>query len=135
MSAPLGALFGRGAAGLPPAEPVDFASLVLPPSPNTCLAAPPGGHPAAHVTVPPLPVDAGTAWALLRGFGARFPRTTPIGEWPDRRQAQWVERSALANFPDIIAAGIARRARRGRAVPLFPQPVRLVRFRREPPPG
>ena len=31
-------------------------------------------------------------------------RTTPIGEWPDRRQAQWVERSALANFPDIIAA-------------------------------
>jgi len=104
VSAPLGALFGRGAAGLPPPEPVDFASLVLPPSPNTCLAAPAGGHPAAHLTVPPLPVDAGTAWALLRGFGARFPRTTLIGEWPDRRQAQWVERSALANFPDIIAA-------------------------------
>jgi uncharacterized protein (DUF1499 family) len=104
VSAPLQALFGRGAAGLPPAEPVDFATLVLPPSPNTCLAAPAGGHPAAQITVPPLPVDAGTAWTLLRGLGERFPRTTLIREWPERRQAQWVERSALVNFPDIIVA-------------------------------
>ena len=77
---------------------------MLPPSPNTCLAAPPGAHPAAHVTVPPLPVDAATAWPVLLALGEGFPRTTLQRAWPERRQAQWVERSALANFPDIIAA-------------------------------
>jgi hypothetical protein len=104
MSAPIGALFGQGVAGLPPAEPVDFARLVLPPSPNTCLAAPPGGHPGAQIIVPPLPVDAATAWPVLRALGDGMPRVTRYGEWPARRQAQWVARSALANFPDIIAA-------------------------------
>ena len=78
--------------------------MVLPPSPNTCLAAPAGTHPGAHVTVPPLPVDAATAWGVLRGLGESFPRTTLIQAWPERRQAQWVERSALVNYPDIIAA-------------------------------
>jgi len=58
----------------------------------------------ALVTVPPLPVDAATAWPVLRRLGERLPRTTLLGEWPERRQAQWVERSALARFPDIIAA-------------------------------
>ena len=101
---PLAALFRRGAAGLPPAEPLDFGDLVLPPSPNTCLAAPPGAHPGAHVTVPPLPVDAATAWGVLRTLGGRFPRTTLMAEWPERRQAQWVQRSALLRFPDLINA-------------------------------
>ncbi|MBL6455103.1 DUF1499 domain-containing protein [Belnapia sp. T6] len=104
MSAPIGALLGRGAAGLPPAEPVDFTRLVLPPSPNTCLAAPPGGHAQAHITVPPLPVDAATAWPVLRRLGEGLPRTYPLAEWPERRQAQWVARSALMNYPDVIAA-------------------------------
>ncbi len=104
MSAPIGALFGTGAGGLPPAEPVDFARLTLPASPNTCLAAPPGGHRQAHVTVPLLPVDAATAWPVLRQLGEGFPRTTLIRDWPERRQAQWVERSALMNYPDIVAA-------------------------------
>lgn len=104
MSAPIASLFGQGAGGLPPAEPVDFAALRLPSSPNTCLAAPPGRHPQAHVTVPPLPVDAATAWPVLRALGNGLPRTTPYGEWPARRQAQWVVRSALLNFPDIVAA-------------------------------
>lgn len=99
-------LMGRGATGLPPAEPLDFATLVLPPSPNICLAAPAGAHPGAHVTVPPLPVDAATAWPVLRALGERFPRTTLVRDWPERRQAQWVERSALANFPDIIVAQV-----------------------------
>jgi uncharacterized protein (DUF1499 family) len=104
MSPPFAALFRHGAAGLPPAEPVDFAGLTLPRSPNACLAAPPGAHPGAEVTVPPLPMDAATAWRVLRTLGDRFPRTTLLAEWPERRQAQWVQRSALARFPDLIAA-------------------------------
>jgi uncharacterized protein (DUF1499 family) len=104
MSGPVGSLFGQGAGGLPAAEPVDFAGLRLPASPNACLAAPPGGHPQAQITVPPLPFDAATAWPVLRALGDRMPRTTRYGEWPARRQAQWVVRSALLNFPDIVAA-------------------------------
>jgi uncharacterized protein (DUF1499 family) len=104
MTAPLGALFGRGPMGLPPAEPVEFRSLVLPRSPNTCLAAPAGAHPAAHLETPPLAVAVATAWPVLRRFGQRFPRTYRLAEWPERRQAQWVERSPRLGFPDVIAA-------------------------------
>jgi hypothetical protein len=107
MTAPLGALFGRGPMGLPPAEPVEFRSLVLPRSPNTCLAAPAGAHPAAHLATPPLPVGVTAAWPVLRRFGQRFPRTYRFAEWPERRQAQWVERSPRLNFPDVIAAELA----------------------------
>jgi uncharacterized protein (DUF1499 family) len=107
MSGLIAALFGRAGDKLPPPVPVEFGTLVLPGSPNTCLAAPPGAHRQAHLTTPPLPVDAATAWPLLRSLGDGFPRTTRIAEWPERRQVQWVQRSAVANFPDIIAAELA----------------------------
>lgn len=104
--APFAALLSRGAEGLPPPEPVDFAALALPRSPNVCLAAP-EGFPQAHLQLPPLPVpDADAAWPALRRLGEGFPRTFPFAEWPDRRQAQWVVRSGLANFPDIVAAEV-----------------------------
>ena len=52
-------------------------------------------------------VAAAAAWPVLRRIGERFPRTFPLAEWPERRQAQWVERSALFNFPDVIAAELS----------------------------
>ena len=107
MRPPIAALFGRGPHGLPPPEPVDFRSLVLPRSPNACLAAPAGAHPAAHLATPPLPVGAAAAWPVLRRLGQRFPNTYPFAEWPERRQAQWVERSPRVGFPDVIAAELA----------------------------
>lgn len=107
MISPLAALFGRGPQGLPPAEPVDFRTLVLPRSPNTCLAAPAGAHPAAHLETPPLPASVAAAWPVLRRFGGRFPRNYRFAEWPERRQAQWVERSPRLGFPDVIAAELA----------------------------
>ena len=36
----ISALFSRGADGLPAPVPLDFATLQLPPSPNTCLLTP-----------------------------------------------------------------------------------------------
>ena len=106
MSAPIGSLFSSGAGGLPPAEPLDFATLRLPASPNACLAAPAGTHPQAQVVTPPLPVDAGTAWPVLRALGDGMERVARYGEFSARRQAQWVARSALMNYPDIIVAEV-----------------------------
>jgi uncharacterized protein (DUF1499 family) len=35
-----------------------------------------------------------------------FPRTYPRANWPERLQAQWVERSQIVNYPDIIVAEV-----------------------------
>jgi len=104
MSAPIASLFAQGAGGLPPATPVDFAALRLPESPNTCLAAPPGAHPQAHIVVPPLAADAAIVWPVLLRVADAMPRTTRYGQWPERFQAQWVARSAIMNWPDIVTA-------------------------------
>jgi uncharacterized protein (DUF1499 family) len=102
---PLSAMFQSGGGGLPPAEPLDFATLERPSSPNTCLGAPPG-FPRADLALPPLPADGETAWRALLALGDRFPRTTRLAAWPEQQQAQWVVRSAVLNFPDIMVAEV-----------------------------
>lgn len=99
----LRAMLGRGAKGVA-AEPVSFATLALPRSPNACLACPPGDDlPAALET----PVFLATAEAVLAALGdvaARQKRVHLLATWPELGQVQWVERSRLANFPDVIVA-------------------------------
>ncbi|MBX9594211.1 MAG: DUF1499 domain-containing protein [Roseomonas sp.] len=102
----LSLLMGRGTAGMPQAEPVDFNGLVLPPSPNAHLAAPAGATAERHETTPLLPVSPEAAWAALRMLGEGEARTWKLAEWPDRRQVQWVVRTRLANFPDIVVGQI-----------------------------
>ncbi len=98
------ALLSRGAAGLEEARPLEFASLVLPRSPNTCLAAP-TWHPGfKHLETPVYPVSIGRLFEVLGQVAGQFARTYPRTSWPERHQAQWVERSALMNYPDIIVA-------------------------------
>ncbi|WP_237213155.1 DUF1499 domain-containing protein [Falsiroseomonas oryziterrae] len=99
-------LLGRGTAGLPAAAPVDFPTLRLPSSPNAHLAAPPGATNERHETVPLLPVPAESAWGVLRGLGDGMERVWKMAEWPELRQAQWVARTRLMNYPDLINAQI-----------------------------
>lgn len=105
MSA-LSAMLGRGPNGLDTPAPVEFASLVPPRSPNTALAAPQGHPGPKQFTAPILPATPDAAFETLLRLAETFPRTWRLAAWPERRQAQWVERSALANFPDIIVAEI-----------------------------
>ncbi len=99
----LAALLGQGPKGLQAPSPVEFASLVQPRSPNTCLAAP-AGHPGPkQMTAPVLPGTPEAVFTRLLGLASSFPRTWQLAAWPERRQAQWVERTKL-NFPDIIVA-------------------------------
>ena len=104
MTSPL-VLLRRGADGLPQAEPLEFASLVLPRSPNTCLATP-AWHPGfRHIETPLYPVSPERLHEVVVQAAGGFNRTSRYGgEWPARRQSQWVERSALMNWPDIILA-------------------------------
>jgi uncharacterized protein (DUF1499 family) len=99
-------LLGRGTAGLPAAAPLDFATLRLPSSPNAHLAAPPGATNERHETVPLLPVSADAAWAVLRSLSDGMERVWKMAEWPELRQAQWVARTRLMNYPDLINAQI-----------------------------
>lgn len=106
----IGMLLGRGPAGLPPPAPVDFATLRLPASPNAHLAAPPGATAERHETVPLLGLPPDRAWAVLRTLGDGMPRVWKLAEWPDQRQAQWVARSRLMNYPDLVNAAIVELA-------------------------
>lgn len=100
-------LFSRGANGVPPPAPLDFATLALPPSPNTCLLTPSTAPGAGHLHRDPFPVTPEDALAAIRAVAAAQPRTFPLAEYPDRRQAQWVVRSRLMNYPDIVVAEVA----------------------------
>jgi uncharacterized protein (DUF1499 family) len=97
-------LFGQGVAGLPRPEPLDFQQLVLPSSPNAAFAAPPGFPVQAQLDTPLFPVPPEQLFETMKALAVTFPRTWLLADWPDLKQAQWVERSAMLGFPDIIVA-------------------------------
>lgn len=100
-------LFSRGAAGVPATGPVDFGTLVLPPSPNTCLLTPSSAPGAGHLHRDPFPATPEAVLAAVRATAAAMPRTFPLAEHPERHQAQWVARTRLMNYPDIVVAEAA----------------------------
>lgn len=102
-------IFGQGPTGLPSPEPVDFATLELPRSPNAVVAAPPGMAPAAQIETPLYPVPPERLFEVLQALAQSFPRTWLMQVWPERMQGQWVERSALLGFPDLINAAVVPR--------------------------
>lgn len=107
LAAPgLGALLSRGTGGLAAGAPIDSAALTPPRSPNWCLAAPAWHQGAQQIAVPAVAAEAGAAWTTLRALGGGFPRSFLHAEWPERRSVQWVVRSALLNFPDLVTGAI-----------------------------
>ena len=103
----ISALFSRGAAGVPAPAPLDFATLQLPPSPNTCLLTPSVAPGQGHLHRDPLPASPEAVMAALDRVAAGMPRTFSLARFPARNQAQWVVRSALMNYPDIVVAEAA----------------------------
>ena len=100
-------LFSRGANGVPPPQPVDFATLVLPTTPNTCLLTPTTAPGAGHLHRDPFPVTPQAGFTAIRAVAAAQPRSYPLATYDDRLQAQWVVRSRLMNYPDIVVAELA----------------------------
>lgn len=95
-----------GAQGLPPPRPIDIAHIVRPASPNTALAAPAGFPPAPDIITPVYPVAAARLLDSIEQVAAEQPRTFPAATYPGRMQAEWVVRSALFNFPDLVTAQV-----------------------------
>lgn len=105
----IGALLGRGASGIPVAGPMDFAAPPRPASPNWWMALPDAeaaGAPRCLVAALP-PADVVAVWGALGRVAAAVPRCYPLAAWPERWQAQWVVRSALMNFPDVVVAEVS----------------------------
>jgi uncharacterized protein (DUF1499 family) len=100
-------LFSRGANGVPPPTPVDFATLALPASPNTCLLTPTSAPGAGHLHRDPFPVTPEAAFDAIRAVAGAQPRVFALAEYGERRQAQWVARTRVMNFADIVVAEVA----------------------------
>jgi uncharacterized protein (DUF1499 family) len=92
--------------GLPTPPPMDMAQIVRPASPNTALAAPKGFYPPPDVATPPYNLPANRLFAVVQNVAASQIRTYQAAVYPDRLQAHYVARSAVFNFPDLIAAQV-----------------------------
>ncbi len=92
-----------GAQGLPAPQLMDFAHIERPATPNTALAAPAGFSPAPDIITPSYSVPPDALFAAIQAVAAEQPRTYEAKVFAAQRQAHYVARSALFNFPDLVA--------------------------------
>lgn len=93
----------EGAGGLPPPQPLDFATLKRPRPKNACLAAPPGMHVLPDILTRLRNASPARVFEALCEVADESPRTTRHGLFPRLMQAHYVARSAVLNLPDLIA--------------------------------
>jgi uncharacterized protein (DUF1499 family) len=91
-----------GAAGLPAPAPIDFLQLRRPSTPNTALAAPAGFSPKPDLVTRAYAMPAAALFAAAQQVAASRPRTWQQAVFPQRMQADYVARSAVLNFPDLV---------------------------------
>ncbi len=91
-----------------PPAPGNISEIQRPASPNTYLAAPAGFAltpelPTRHYDVPP-----DRLFATMRDVVAANPRTTELAVHPGLLRADYVVRSRVFRFPDIVLAQVLR---------------------------
>ena len=96
------------AEGLPTPPRMDVTHIVRPASPNTALAAPDGFSPPADIVTPRYKVPADQLFVLVRDVAAGQPRTYQAALYPDQLQADYVARTAVLNFPDLIMVQVLK---------------------------
>jgi uncharacterized protein (DUF1499 family) len=102
----LPACSGEGAQGLPVAPPLDAANIQRPSTLNTALAGPAGFSPAPDITTRRYDVSPDKLYAAIRRVAEAQPRTYLQVAYDERLQAHYVARSAVFNFPDLIAVQV-----------------------------
>ena len=96
-----------GALGLPTPAPMDMAAISRPASPNTALAGPAGYLPPPDIVVAPYPVGPDRLYAAVLAMATAQPRTYLAAEYRSIRQAHFVVRSAVWNFPDLVTVSVS----------------------------
>jgi len=112
-----------GAAGLPAPALMDMKYLSRPASPNTAIAAPAGSQPAPDLVTPRFPLPAARLYDLLVAVAIGQPRTFLAAQYVAERQAHFVARSAVLNFPDLITAHVAEAGPDGSTLVLYSRSV------------
>jgi uncharacterized protein (DUF1499 family) len=97
---------GHGAEGLPLPSPMDMSALQRPRTPNTALAAPAGFIPEPDLVTPKYDVPPERLYAAIRAVALAQPRTYLQIAFDDRMQADFVARSLVWNFPDLITVQV-----------------------------
>ena len=95
-----------GARGLPTPSPLDLGHLQRPASPNTAFAAPGGTAPSPDIVTPTFGVPAARLYKAVIAAAVGQPRTFLAAAYPAERQAHFVVRSAVLNFPDLVTAQV-----------------------------
>jgi uncharacterized protein (DUF1499 family) len=99
-----------GADGLPRPALLDMNHIQRPASPNTALAAPAAAETAPDIVTPVYPVPPARLYDAVIAVAADQPRTFLAAAYPAARQAHFVARSALFNFPDLVTAQVGEAA-------------------------
>jgi uncharacterized protein (DUF1499 family) len=95
-----------GALGVAVPQPMDMAHIVRPSSPNTALAAPAGFSPTPDIVTPTYPEPATQLFTAVKTLAAGQPRTFLAAAYPAQLQLHYVVRSAVFNFPDLLAVQV-----------------------------
>jgi len=111
------------AEGLPLPQPMDTAQIVRPATPNTALAAPHGFNPPPDIDTPSYHLPAARLFAIVQAVAAVQTRTWQAASYPDRLQAQYVARSAVFNFPDLITTQVVAAGPDASALVLYSRSV------------
>jgi uncharacterized protein (DUF1499 family) len=112
-----------GAAGLPPPALMDIAHIERPATPNTALAAPADFRPAPDIATPIYRVSADRLFTAIEGVAAGQPRTFPAATFQAQLQADYVVRSAVFNFPDLVTVQVSPRPPDGATLVLWSRSV------------
>ncbi|MEO9190365.1 MAG: DUF1499 domain-containing protein [Acetobacteraceae bacterium] len=112
-----------GAHGLPVPSPLDVGRIERGASPNTALAAPAGFAPPPDLPTPIYDVAPTRLYAAVLAVAAAQPRTFLAAEDAAGLQAQWVARSRMFNFPDLVAAQVLAAPANGSRLVLYSRNV------------
>ena len=85
-----------------PPAPGNISDIRRPASPNTCLAGPAGFTPTPDLQTRRFDMAPERLLAAMRGVMAAQPRVTALADDPKRLRADYVVRSRVFGFPDIV---------------------------------
>ena len=82
--------------------PGDISDIRRPTSPNTCLAGPAGFVPAPDLQTQHYDLAPERLLAAMQGVVMAQPRVTALADDPQRLRADYIVRSRVFGFPDIV---------------------------------